>query len=154
MEAGIDTYLTKPLAQQGITALHLNLYDLSIEILKEADCFEQILEEEPHFSKDELMEILQNTLDSESALIPKIAEKTAEQPFDILFLSGVGEVFPYIRSHNVLNNLQSTVKEQPTVLFFPGEYSHSKDRGRELNLFGIMVDDEYYRAFNIFDYQV
>ncbi len=55
--------------------------------------------------------------------MPAIAAKLADNDFDVLFLAGVGEVFPYIRSHNVLNNLQSTAKEKPTVLFFPGAYT-------------------------------
>ena len=52
-----------------------------------------------------------------------IATKLADNDLDVLFLAGVGEVFPYIRSHNVLNNLQSTAKEKRTVLFFPGAYT-------------------------------
>ena len=71
-----------------------------------------------------------------------------------MFITGVGEVFPYIRSHTVLNNLQSTAKDQPTVMFFPGEYKHSLEEGASLDLFGILHDDKYYRAFNIFDYQI
>ena len=69
-------------------------------------------------------------------------------------LSGIGEVFPYIRSHNVLNNLQSTAKDKPTVMFFPGEYRHSLEQGASLELFGLLHDDKYYRAFNIFESQV
>ena len=63
---------------------------------------------------------------------------------------GVGEVFPYIRSHTVLNNLQSTAKEKPTIMFFPGEYRQSAEKGSSLNLFGKLLDDNYYRAFNIY----
>jgi len=70
------------------------------------------------------------------------------------FITGVGEVFPYIRSHNVLNNLQSVAKTHPTVMFFPGEYIHSDDIGSALELFGCLEDDRYYRAFNIYDYQI
>ena len=70
--------------------------------------------------------------------------------FDVLFISGVGEVFPYIRSHNVLNNLQSTAKDRPTVMFFPGTYTQSLETGASLDLFGRLHDDKYYRAFNIF----
>ena len=72
----------------------------------------------------------------------------------MLFLSGIGEIFPYIRSHNVLNNLQSTAKTKPTVLFFPGEYRHSLEQGASLELFGLLHDDKYYRAFNIYEIQV
>jgi hypothetical protein len=74
--------------------------------------------------------------------------------FDVLLLSGVGEVYPFIRSHNVLNNLQATAKDKPTIMFFPGSYTHALASGASLDLFGIMHDDKYYRAFNIFNYEV
>ena len=74
---------------------------------------------------------------------------------DLYNLSGtimfmVGEVFPYIRSHNVLNNLQKVAKEKPTVMFFPGVYTHSLEFGASLDLFGRLHEDRYYRAFNIY----
>jgi len=77
-----------------------------------------------------------------------------QQEFDVMFITGVGEVFPYIRSHNVLNNLQSTAKDRPTVMFFPGEYTQSLESGASLDLFGRLHDDKYYRAFNIFHVEV
>jgi len=54
----------------------------------------------------------------------------------------------------VLNNLQSTAKQQPTILFFPGTYTHSPEIGASLDLFGRLRDDKYYRAFNILHYNV
>ena len=83
-----------------------------------------------------------------------IGEAIQANPHDVIFLSGVGEVYPYIRSHNVLNNLQSTAKEAPTVLFFPGSYTHALATGASLELFGQLHDDKYYRAFNILNYEV
>jgi hypothetical protein len=74
----------------------------------------------------------------------------AERDFDVLFLTGVGEVYPFIRSHTVLNNLQRVAKDRPTVLFFPGEYSYSPEEGASLDLFGRLRGDRYYRAFNIY----
>lgn len=146
--------LTASLTQQGVTVLEINLYDLSIQLLKDRGIWEQVLEMESSVDKPQLLELLQGVLDPENHLIPAIADKLIESPLDVLFLSGVGEVFPYIRSHNVLNNLQSTAKERPTVLFFPGDYSHSVATGASLDLFGRMHDDKYYRAFNIYHYEV
>jgi hypothetical protein len=100
--------------------------------------------------QEEVKELLQGVLDPETHLVPAIAAKMAEADFDVLFLSGVGEVFPYIRSHNVLSNLQSTAKDKPTVMFFPGAYTHSLEFGASLDLFEKFRDDKYYRAFNIF----
>jgi len=142
--------LVNRLEQTGVRILQINLYDLSIEILKERDIWNQVLEIEASVSKGQLKELLQGVLDPETHLVPAIADKLADADFDVLFLAGVGEVFPYIRSHNVLNNLQSTAKEKPTVMFFPGNYTHTLETGASLDLFGKLHDDKYYRAFNIF----
>ena len=142
--------LVNRLEQSGIRTLDINLYDLSIEILKERDIWARILELEASVSKEELKELLQGVLDPEAHLVPAIAAKMAATEHEVIFLYGVGEVFPYIRSHNVLNNLQSTAKEKPTVMFFPGAYTHSLESGASLDLFARLHDDKYYRAFNIF----
>lgn len=142
--------LINRLEQAGIRILEINLYDLSIEILKQRDIWDRIMEMETSITKDQLKELLQGVLDPETHLVPAIAERLNSTEFEVLFIAGVGEVFPYIRSHNVLNNLQSTAKEKPTLMFFPGEYTHSLALGASLDLFGRLHDDKYYRAFNIY----
>lgn len=146
----LQRQLINRLDQAGIRVLSINLYDLSVELLKERDIWDQLLEMETSIPKEQLMELLQGVLDPENHLAPAIAARLADTEFDVLFLSGVGEVFPYIRSHNVLNNLQSTAKEKPTLMFFPGDYVHSVETGASLELFARFHDDRYYRAFNIF----
>jgi len=148
--ARLQRQLVNRLEQDGVRVLEINLYDLSIEILKERGILQQVLEMESSVSKNEFKELLQGVLDPETNLVPAIAAKLSTTDFDVLFLSGIGKVFPYIRSHNVLNNLQSTAKDKPTVMFFPGAYTHSLESGASLDLFGRLHDDKYYRAFNIF----
>lgn len=150
----LQRQLINRLEQVGVRVLQINLYDLSIEILKERDIWEQVLEKERSVSKEQLKELLQGVLDPETHIVPAIAKKLTCVEFEVLFLSGVGEVFPYIRSHNVLNNLQSTAKEKPTVMFFPGAYTYSLESGASLDLFERLHEDKYYRAFNIFHYEV
>lgn len=149
------------LGGRGVKVLEINLYDLCIDLLKtregssqDSNLWDEILAIESDVEKDNLLELLQNVLSIEDHLIPAIGERIQKAEFDVLFLSGIGEVFPHIRSHNVLNNLQSTAKEKPTVIFFPGEYRHSLEQGVSLELFGLLHDDKYYRAFNIFETQV
>ena len=149
------------LSGRGVKVLDINLYDLCIELLKAREgsaagsrLWDEILAVEADTEKDGLLELLQNVLSIKEYLIPAIAERLQQTEFDVLFLSGIGEIFPYIRSHNVLNNLQSTAKTKPTVLFFPGEYRHSLEQGASLELFGLLHDDKYYRAFNIFETQI
>jgi len=146
----LQKQLINRLAQTGVRVLSINLYDLAIALLKERGIWEKILDMEKSISKEQLKELLQGVLDPEAHLVPAMADRIKGAEFEVMFLSGVGEVFPYIRSHHVLNNLQSTAKEKPTVMFFPGAYTHTLESGASLDLFGRLHDDKYYRAFNIF----
>ena len=146
--------LINSLEQADIIILEINLYDLSIKILRARGIWEQLLEMEESVSKEQFKELLQGVLDPEAHLIPAIATQLTSSDFDVLFLTGVGEVFPYIRSHSVLSNLQSTAKEKPTILFFPGVYTYSRESGASLDIFGRLHEDRYYRAFNIFHCEV
>ena len=142
--------LVNKLKDKSVRVLKIDLYDLSVELLKSRGIWDRTLEAERDISKSELKDLLQSVLDVETRLVPAIDAKMQETNFDVLFITGVGEVFPYIRSHTVLNNLQSTAKDKPTVMFFPGEYQQSVEKGSSLNLFGKLLDDNYYRAFDIY----
>lgn len=140
--------------ERGIEVLHIDLYDLAVSLLKDRGIFDRVIENEAEMDKDELKELLQSVLDPENHLIPAIGERMQSVSHQITCITGIGEVFPYIRSHNVLNNLQSTAKEYPTVMFFPGSYTHTSLKGSSLDLFDRLHDDRYYRAFNIMNYEV
>jgi len=139
------------LANKGVEVCEINLYDISVEILKERGVWERLLALEPEQDKADFRELLQGLLDPEIHIAPAIRAKLAQGDFDIFFLTGIGEVFPYIRSHNVLNNLQSVVTGKPMLMFFPGRYEQSDTLGSSLVLFGRLKDDQYYRAKNILE---
>jgi len=136
--------LMNKLDTSGIPVLNLNLYDIVCEILEEKGGMEKMFRIEKAKSKDKFLRALQSSLNIHEVLMPKIKEKIEASDARVYFLTGIGLVFPYIRSHNVLNNLQNIAKEAPTLTFFPGEYD-----GHTLRLFGLLKDDNYYRAFNI-----
>ena len=137
----------------GLTLLEINLYDLVVEIIQERGKWERLLKAEAGMTKEKFKTQLQNLTDVETKLIPKVAEKIGSASgLQLLLLTGVGLVYPYIRTHNVLNNLQKVAKDYPTLLFFPGHYTHTEGRGSSLDLFGDLNEDKYYRAFNIEDY--
>lgn len=142
---------TRLATEKGIQIREVNLYDLSVKILKERGDWEEVLEVEPTIDKAEFTEMLRSMLNPQQHLAPAIAAEIADRGFDIFFLTGIGEVFPYIRSHNVLNNLQSVVTGKPMLMFFPGRYEQSDTLGSSLVLFGRLKDDQYYRAKNILE---
>jgi len=137
-------HLMKKLEANGVTVLEINLYDLSCEIFEEKGGMERMFKVEKAKTKARFLKALQSSLNIHEVLMPSIKTKIEKTNAKVYFLTGIGSVFPYIRSHNVLNNLQNIAKEAPTVAFFPGEYD-----GHSLNLFGLLKDDNYYRAFPI-----
>jgi len=136
--------LIKKLDTTGVTVLELNLYDIVCDLLKEKGGIEKMFQFEKSKSKDKFFRALQSSLNIHEVLMPRIKKLIEESDARVYFLTGIGLVYPYIRSHNILNNLQNVAKVAPTVAFFPGVYD-----GHSLNLFGLMKDDNYYRAFNI-----
>lgn len=141
--------LKNKLETNGIPVLELNLYDIAIELINNELGEGEIFELEKSMDKKEFKEALQSILDINEVLIPKIKNQIDTSSAKVYFLTGIGLVFPFIRSHNVLNNLQNVAKKAPTVAFFAGDYN-----GYSLELFGLMKDDNYYRAFNIANYKL
>lgn len=142
---------TKLDTELGIKILEINLYDLCVELLTARNVWERVLAAEPAMDKPDFLKMLQNMLDPQMHLAPAIKERIASESFQILFLTGIGEVFPFVRSHTVLNNLQTVVSDKPMLMFFPGRYEVSATQGSALVLFGQLKDDSFYRAKRILD---
>ena len=142
---------TKLDTERGIKVFEINLYDLCVELLKARNVWERVLAAESSMDKPDFLKMLQNLLDPQMHLAPAIKERIAGETFQILFLTGIGEVFPFVRSHTVLNNLQTVVSDRPMLMFFPGRYEVSATQGLALVLFGQLKDDSFYRAKRILD---
>ncbi len=142
---------TKLETEEGISVLEINLYDLCVDLLKQRGVWDRVLAAEPTMDKPDFLKMLQNMLDPQTHLAPAIKARIEEESFQILFLTGIGEVFPFVRSHTVLNNLQTVVSDWPMLLFFPGRYDVSTTQGSALVLFGQLKDDSFYRAKRILD---
>lgn len=150
VEKNIQLLQRRLKTQKGVEVVEVNLFRLCVQLLESRGLLAKIAERERAMSKERLLKALQNSLDIESRIIPAIAEiMQGRGAHHVLFLTGIGQVFPFIRSHQILNNLQSTATVAPTVIFFPGNYT-----GRALHLFDKLKDDNYYRAFNINDYKI
>jgi hypothetical protein len=141
--------LKNKLENHGITVLELNLYDISMEVINRELPDGEVFEIEKEMDKDEFKQALQSILDINEVFIPELKKRIDASNAGVYFLTGIGMVFPFIRSHTILNNLQNVAKKAPTVAFFPGTYN-----GQTLDLFGLLKDDNYYRAFNIDQYKV
>jgi len=63
---------------------------------------------------------------------------------DLIFISGIGTIWPWVRAHSLLNNLQSATGNASVVLFYPGKYT-----GKSFRLFDKLPESDYYRAFQL-----
>ena len=141
--------LKNKLDKNGVSVLEIDLYGICMNILNEELGEGEIFEIEKDMEKDELKNALQSLLDIPEVIMPNIKSLIEANPSKVYFLTGIGNVYPFIRSHNILNNLQNVAKQAPTVMFFPGIYT-----GQSLELFGKLKDDNYYRAFNLDNYKI
>jgi len=141
--------LMKRLVVANVNILEINLYHLCIELLEQENLLAQIIKQESGMQKNRLIRVLSSALNIETKLIPEIRRRMEGFPAKIIFITGVGAAFPVIRSHTILNNLQSLVDQVPLVMFFPGTYNN-----RSLTLFDTLKDDNYYRAHNLNAYKI
>ncbi len=138
--------LSTRLKKKGIESVSINLYDLCMDILREADVLDAILENEAELEREDIISTLDSVLDIKTAIIPKIKEVIVENQPQYAFISGVGSVYPFVRSHGILNNIDELTGECNLILFFPGDYNNL-----QLKLFGIISDENYYRGHNLND---
>ena len=130
---------------EGFRIIVFDLYDIVIDILSEKGFLEKCCEFEQRRGFDRITKAVGNTLRitaRDSLIIQYIQERTPDNT--IIFLTGIGKCYPLLRSHTVLNNLHQVIDHVPVVMFYPGKYD-----GQELDLFGEIKDDNYYRAFRL-----
>lgn len=123
--------------------IEFDLYKMLIDITKEKRIFDRIPEMESKQGKDALFKAM-TTFAKPEIFLNKIKEQIEDH--NVVLLTGVGKVYPFVRSHNILNNLQEVLDKIPVIMFFPGQYD-----GQSLQLFNKFKDDNYYRAFRLVD---
>lgn len=138
------------LLRHDVKAANVNLYDIVLAYLDEQDLWGPLCEAEGDNSRDELIMMLQDTIGVADVLKPAVEHAIEETECDIAFITGVGETFPYIRTHALLSELDVSI---PVVLVFPGEYKQLSDGTTLLDILNIPsgANGGYYRATNVFD---
>ena len=126
-----------------------DLYEIMLEVLDEKGYLQKNFQMEHKKGSEYVFKATEKTLrltsqKEDNKIVQYIIDRTSDD--EIVFLTGVGKVWPIIRSHTVLNNLHRALDHVPVVLFFPGTYD-----GGSLMLFNEIKDDNYYRAFQLVD---
>lgn len=150
--------LTGRLRSSGIVAKTLDLFTLVLEELEACGILEDILQGEAAWEKVELLETLQNYSDPKAHLIPRLVAAVEGHGTQLTLLTGAGRMYPFLRTHTILESLQPAMLRHPVVMFFPGEYTQDPAGGSRLHLFGTLpsprIHNPYYRAINLDHYRL
>jgi len=132
-----------PKTRPGIRVKHINLFDLIIDHLEGRGVLDKSFQMQKEKGDPVLQKALSGPLKPEK-LVEIFAERVRPEVQDLVLVSGIGSVWPLVRSHNLLNNLQTVMGQTPLVMFYPGRYD-----GQSLRLFGKIKGNNYYRAFRL-----
>ena len=119
-----------------------NLYDLLLLICERKRILDRLPAQEAKRGTGGLLKQLQRIATPEAFV--DVLDWRPHELGDVLLITGVGEVYPFIRVHTILNAMQSTFRDVPVVVAYPGAYD-----GGSLSLFGKLSDGNYYRAFDL-----
>lgn len=122
---------------------HINLFELIVSYLKKRNLLESALKLQREKGEEALRKALAGPLHEEK-IAKAFMEEVQPAAYDIILLTGIGNAWPLLRSHTLLNNLHPLIQRTPLVVFYPGAYN-----GQELSLFGRLGDNNYYRAFRL-----
>lgn len=146
----------KKLKSRNATIVEFDLYEMMLNIIDEEGYLEDIQRMESDYEKDLLLrEVFQPLLsveEDENSFLEKFKLGVPDDGKSIVLITGVGKAFPIIRSHTILNNLQSIFRNNPVVMMYPGRYEVKN--AMTLRLFERLDDDNYYRAFPLVERRI
>ena len=126
-----------------IKFLHINLFETMILYLKDRKILEKSFTLESQKGSKALWKAI-SALVQPQRFVKVLADKYNLQNSDLILVSGVGTIWPWVRAHSLLNNLQNVTGNVSLLLFYPGKYT-----GQSFQLFGCLKSDNYYRAFRL-----
>ena len=132
-----------PKHKPDLRVKHINLFKLVLEYLKSRNLLTPALTMQRDKGDAALKKALAGPL-HENKLANVFAMAAKPEEHDLILVSGVGSVWPLLRSHTLLNNLHRIMGQTPLVMFYPGKYD-----GQSLRLFGKLRNNNYYRAFQL-----
>ncbi|MCA6065377.1 DUF1788 domain-containing protein [Thalassolituus marinus] len=127
----------------NLSMVNINLLECLVEYLGDRNFLDKAVQMQREKGDDAVLKALRGPLHMDK-FAPYVVDKYSAFSRDIVFITGVGSVWPLLRAHNLLNSLHSLLGHKPVVLFYPGEYN-----GQTMSLFGRIPSNNYYRAFKL-----
>lgn len=122
--------------------IECNLYEIFLSICDDKRITNSIPSMEERKGKEFILKQM-NSVATVGAFIDKMQYEPHLKGEDILLLTGVGDVFPFMRVHMLLDALQPHFSDIPILVMYPGKFD-----GSYMRLFDRLEPNSYYRAFN------
>ncbi len=132
-----------PKQKPDLQVKHVSLFDLIIDHLKERNLLDRCFQMQKEKGDEALEKALRSPLKAEK-LAQLFVDAVQPEKQDLVLVSGVGSVWPLVRTHSLLSNLHPVMGETPLVMFYPGRYD-----GQTLKPFERIKNNNYYRAFKL-----
>lgn len=131
-------------ATVGVDVKVINVFDIMMKIVDDFGYRDAFIQLEKDGGINQVVEQMNNILEmnNEENLVVKEIEKQITSDKLVVFITGIGQVFPLLRAHKILNTMNQVIDKMPVVMFYPGRYD-----GLSLQAFNQLQDDNYYRAF-------
>lgn len=126
----------------GCNLIECDLYKIFLDCCEDIDILDAIPDMEETDGSEYLLEQIHATI-GEDEFVNKI-QYSPHKYGDVIMLTGVGEVFPFMRVHALLEALQPHFSDVQILVLYPGEFDK-----HHLRLFNRLRPNDYYRAFNV-----
>ncbi len=120
--------------------IECDLYEIFLSLLEDKRVLRSVSSLEDKRGKDYLLSQLQKIATPEALFGMDYSPHIKGQ--DVLFMTGIGKIHPFMRAHKMLDSMQHLFEDIPIVMFYPGSFN-----GQTLILFNEFLDGNYYRAF-------
>lgn len=136
----VRTYTESLLKRTSLNVKEINLFHFLLSMFED-DLEELIaLAEEEGFG--ELTHALQTVLEDQNLVVDTFVEQAEDA--ELIFITGVGTVHPFLRSSQVLKKLSNHAFRTTIILFYPGHFT-----GLDLRLFSIFQNEDEYQLARI-----
>ena len=141
MEMAVRHFTEKLVTDQNLSChvLEYNLYRVFLSICDDKRIIDRIAQQEEKKGKQFLLDQMKRMANNVNKM-----QYEPHRKGDVLLITGVGEAFPFIRVHALLDAMQPYFSDIPVLVMYPGTYD-----GHHIKLFDKLTPNPYYRAFNV-----
>lgn len=115
--------------------IECDLYEIFLSLLEDKRVLRSVDSLEEKRGKDYLLNQLQKIATPE-ALLARMDYSPHVKGQDVLFMTGIGKIHPFMRSHKMLDSMQHLFEDIPIVMFY----------NETFNLVQLSINSIYYRA--------